>query len=425
MAPKHKNKIAQTTIKPPIALCQHKPNITRLSQTLYSYILICPTLVFVIYIAKFLYTDLMKKFIVIFIIALLIFPISGLGTSFATPVPLRGYIQGVELSNLKVVVDGKDVGLLPSTQVFYLNGQKASIVDLAQGQFIEAKGSVQNGSFTAGLLEIVPSTQIKQMTCYVQKNENGICSLSTGLRVSFDQGVHLDGSATPKESSVIKIIGYTKRNNIFTPYKVQKLFEEGKTYHLNGKLTIKEKEYLILEGKYFVFLEESSMFLDEEGMSTSFSSIHTGNKVRLTCECRNGLLYASHMESFDVVEIVVTPDSNIAFINRLPCPLPQKVTKSEELIMIPSLDIFRECGIKAIYNKSKNTLTTDCHGMFTTCDLQTGIVSRDGFETQYRIKPQVQNSDVILPLPIFLAMICHTDPFLYPINDDPFSILYY
>ncbi|HPL89357.1 MAG TPA: hypothetical protein PLX04_03800 [Caldisericia bacterium] len=367
----------------------------------------------------------MKKFIVIFIIALLIFPISGLGTSFATPVPLRGYIQGVELSNLKVVVDGKDVGLLPSTQVFYLNGQKASIVDLAQGQFIEAKGSVQNGSFTAGMLEIVPSTQIKQMTCYVQKNENGICSLSTGLRVSFDQGVNLDGSATPKESSVIKIIGYTKRNNIFTPYKVQKLFEDGKTYHLNGKLTIKEKEYLILEGKYFVFLEENSIFLDEEGMSTSFSSIHTGNKVRLTCECRNGLLYASHMESFDVVEVVVTPDSNMAFINRLPCHLSQKVTKSEELIMIPSLDIFRECGIKVIYNKSKNTLTTDCHGMFTTCDLQTGIVSRDGFETQHRIKPQVQNSDVILPLPIFLAMICHTDPFLYPINDDPFSILYY
>ncbi len=367
----------------------------------------------------------MKKFIVIFIIVLLIFPISRAGTSFATPVPLRGYIQGVELSSLKVVVDGKDVGLLPSTQVFYLNGQKASIVDLAQGQFIEAKGSVQNGSFTAGLLEIVPPNQIKQITCYVQKNENGICSLSTGLRVSFDQGVSLDGSATPIESSVIKITGYTKRNNVFTPYKVQKLFENGKTYSLNGKLTSKEKEYLVLEGKYFVFLEESTIFLDEDGMSTPFSSIRTGNRIRITCKCRDGLLYASRTELFDVVEVVVTPDSNIAYINRLPCLLSQKVTKLDELIMIPSLSIFRECGIRAIYNKSRNTLTTDCHGIFTTCNLQTGTISRDGLETQHKIKPKVQNGDVILPLPVFLDMICNTGPFLYPINDDPFSILYY
>lgn len=361
---------------------------------------------------------------ILFIIAASILPATGAGKSFAIPVPLRGYIQGVELSRLRVVVDGKEVGLLPSTQVFYLNGQKASIVDLAQGQFIEAKGNLQDGNFTAGLLEIVPPGQIKQMTCYVQKNENGVWSLSTGLRVSFDQGVNLEGSAPPRESSVIRITGYIKRN-LFTPYRVQRVFEDGKTYLLNGKLTSKGENHLILEGRYFVFLKDGAAFLDEEGMPVPASSIETGKKVRISCECRDGVLHSSRVELFDTVEITLALGSDTAFVNRLPCALSQKVTKSEKLIMIPSLDIFRECGIRAIYNKSKNTLTTDCHGIFTTCSLQTGTVSRDGFEMKNEAVPQLQNGDIILPLPVFLAMMCRTDPFPYPTNENTFSILYY
>ncbi|HOO96816.1 MAG TPA: hypothetical protein PKV16_05440 [Caldisericia bacterium] len=344
----------------------------------------------------------MKKFIVITLLLALLVPALPRVSALVSGVNLMGFIEEVDFGGLYLVVSGKKITFYPQIPIQNSKNKKCTIVDLKVGSFLDIKALSVGDDWQASSIKIVPANTVRHISSTVTLIDGDNVLMQNGMKLKLQKYREFVGFDELRVGMFVRIDGYTD-GQTFKLWRFVQPYEENSIEDFYGKLTKYNTEILELDSNINIF-HEGSILHNEKGEPLDDVDFCVGMSLRVTCQVKEGLFFATRCELFESVALGIELDSDVVTINRHPSNISTPFRKIDKDYYLPVFELLGMCQVRASYDEKANTITSIINGVKIQYDLGARTVERLGIIYPTDSDAIKYGNDFLVPLGAFIHL---------------------